>query len=219
MIIEINSLLSNGWLISNMLVCSMLQLLLLITCIDLVENSKTTTLLLGDAFLGFGLSRVDAASVLCSAQASGGKIVTDISDFAYAASLIPDEDEMKTTPVRYGAISDPDGHRIEVHEGDRDSFMKSILKVLDLEESIDYYERIGCKLLRKRSNVMGIPKQASLCAYVGGESEEEPYIELVYPYATTKLDMGNSLIEVAVKGVPKVENSKIDPNGYSIEIC
>ena len=188
------------------------------TGIDLVEDPNGFQL--GDAFLGFGISRVEAASVFSSASTSGGKIVTDISDFAYAASQIPDEDEMKTTPVRYGRINDPDGYIIEVHEGNSDGFMKSRLKVLDLEESIVYYEKMGCKLLRKRSNVMGVPKEASLCAFVGGESENEPYIELVYPYATTKLDMGNGLIELAIKGDTSTsggEKTNTDPNGYSIQ--
>ena len=185
--------------------------------IDLVEDSTIAKLQLGDAFLGFGISRVDASSVLSSVQREGGKVVTDISDFAYAASQIPDEDEMKTTPVRYGRINDPDGYTIEVHEGNSNGFMKSILKVLDLEESIEYYERVGCKLLRKRSNVMGVPKEASLCAYVGGESENEPYIELVYPYATSKLDMGNGLIEVTIRGNSKEGDVKVDPNGYSVQ--
>jgi hypothetical protein len=35
-----------------------------------------------------------------------------MGDFAYGASMIPDEDEMKQKPVTYGRLSDPDGYTV-----------------------------------------------------------------------------------------------------------
>lgn len=96
----------------------------------------------------------------------------EVGDFAYAASLIPDEDEMKNTPVRYGQLSDPDGYKIEVRE-DRKmkehsrKLFKLTLNVLDIEESVAFYRDVlGMTVLRRRSNVWGIPKHASMCAFM-----------------------------------------------------
>jgi catechol 2,3-dioxygenase-like lactoylglutathione lyase family enzyme len=84
--------------------------------------------------------------------------------------MIPDEDEMKLFPVRYGRIRDPDGYTVEVTE-DKNvgaaNMFKVILNVLDLDESIGFYtSSLGMKLLRKRSNVNSRPKHGSMCAYV-----------------------------------------------------
>jgi Glyoxalase/Bleomycin resistance protein/Dioxygenase superfamily len=96
----------------------------------------------------------------------------EVGDFAYAASLIPDEDEMKNTPVRYGRLSDPDGYQIEVREDSKmqdhsRKLFKLTLNVLDIEESVAFYRDVlGMSVLRRRSNVWGIPKHASMCAFM-----------------------------------------------------
>ena len=86
----------------------------------------------------------------------GGAIIAAAADCAYAASMIPDEDEMKSTPVRLGRLSDPDGYAVEVvqvkNPGAAPRLAKIVLKVLDLNDSIAFYEGLGLKLLRKRSN-------------------------------------------------------------------
>ena len=118
--------------------------------------------------------------------------------------------------------------------------MKLILNVLNLEESIDFYTKgLGMKLLRKRSNVNNRPRDASLSAYLGyGQEKDDFCIELVYKYATEKLDIGNTL-EVGLgssdiealkthllsinKNLPIVEDGHhtlviLDPNGYKVRL-
>jgi hypothetical protein len=73
--------------------------------------------------------------------------------------------------VDYGVLADPDGYKVEVKEGARsDPFTKVVLNVLDLDDTVKYYSgegtTVGMKLLRRRSNVNSIPKDASMCAYV-----------------------------------------------------
>lgn len=102
----------------------------------------------------------NADEVASRAAACGGSIVFNVEDRKYAASMIPDEDDMKSFPVRYGRICDPDGYIVEVKEAMSGSvnpiLEKATLKVLDLNDSIAFYEKLGLKLLRKRSNGMPI---------------------------------------------------------------
>lgn len=96
----------------------------------------------------------------------------ELGNFAYAASLIPDEDEMKNYPVRYGRISDPDGYTVEVREDPKmkvasRKMFKLTLNVLDIEESVAFYRDVlGMTVLRRRSNVFAIPRHASMCAFM-----------------------------------------------------
>lgn len=118
-----------------------------------------------------------AAGVFEAATAAGGKTLLEMGNFAYAASLIPDEDEMKTYPVRYGRISDPDGYTIEVREDAKlkeksRKMFKLTLNVLDIEESVAFYRDVlGMTVLRRRSNVWAIPKSASMCAFMVGSAD------------------------------------------------
>lgn len=100
----------------------------------------------------------------------GGGIKMDLDNYAFAASLIPDEDEMRNTPVRYGRIIDPNGYIIEVKEdvkSEKTELFKLVLNVVDIEESVIFYrDLLGMQVLRRRSNVYGIPKEASMCAYM-----------------------------------------------------
>ena len=55
--------------------------------------------------------------------------------------MIPDEDEMKQFPVRYGKVVDPDGYTIEISEAKSStspSISKITLGVLDPVSSIPY---------------------------------------------------------------------------------
>lgn len=113
-----------------------------------------------------------AVGVFETAEATGGKTLLEMGNFAYAASLIPDEDEMKNYPVRYGRISDPDGYVIEVREDPKmkeasRKMFKITLNVLDIEESVAFYRDVlGMTVLRRRSNVFAVPKHASMCAFM-----------------------------------------------------
>ena len=124
------------------------------------------------AYSGFGLKVANAAPIFEAANAAGGKTLLEVDNFAYAASLIPDEDEMKSYPVRYGRLSDPDGYIIEVREDPKAKpasrkLFKLTLNVLDIEESVAFYRDIlGMNVLRRRSNVFAVPRHASMCAFM-----------------------------------------------------
>ena len=78
---------------------------------------------------------------------------------------------MKTTPVSYGKILDPDGYLIEIIEGNcLTPFHKVLLRVMDLDETVKFYtESLNFKLLRRRANINSIPKEASLISYLVSE--------------------------------------------------
>lgn len=110
----------------------------------------------------------DAIISFSKASVLGGSVVLPYDSYSYGASLIPDEDEMKSFPVTLGKVIDPDGYLIEVIEGSKDDpFSKVILGVEDLNDSISFYtESLKMDLLRRRSNLFNKPKSASMCAYV-----------------------------------------------------
>ena len=112
----------------------------------------------------------DADAIFDSAVHCNGHkdLITEFGEYAYGASLVPDEDEMKQFPVKYGLLRDPDGYPVQIIDyATKKVFQKAVINVLDLEESIGFYTNVlGMKLLRKRSNINSRPKQASLCAFV-----------------------------------------------------
>lgn len=120
--------------------------------------------------------------------------VRPFDTYYYGASLVPDEDDLKQTEVKYALIQDPTGFQVEVKENPTDSHCRIVINVIDLDESIDFYTKIiGLKLLRKRSNVNSRPRDASISAYVGGLTETNGVIlELFYQYATNTINQGNS---------------------------
>ncbi|RYH24032.1 hypothetical protein EON65_17100 [archaeon] len=91
-------------------------------------------------------------------------------EYSYGASVLPDEDEMKQYPVRYGLAADPVGYVVEIKEELEvpiDSYCKFTIKVLDLEQGVDFYTKVlGLKLLRRRSNVNNRPKEATGSAFM-----------------------------------------------------
>jgi hypothetical protein len=119
-------------------------------------------------FVGIGLSLPDAPVRVARAVAEDATLAMPFDDYKYGASLIPDEDEMKTLPVSYGKIIDPDGYQVEVPAAARTSpISKIILNVADLDAACQFYtEVLGMKLLRRRANVNNTPKSASMCAYL-----------------------------------------------------
>jgi hypothetical protein len=108
----------------------------------------------------------------------GGTELLPVDDYHYGACLVPDEDDMKTTLVRYGTMVDINGYLIEVHENSAHGAVngqsgaghpgsKIMLYVEDLDESIAFYTGLlGMTLYRKRSNVVSLPKDASMVAHV-----------------------------------------------------
>ena len=157
--------------------------------------------------------------------ATGGSVITAVGDYAYGAAILPDEDELKQNPVRYGRLADPDGYMIEVSEPDimlaiknpsstQSRIKKIMLGVIDIDETVSYYNTLGLKEIRRRANINSLPKHASIVSWVSySENEEDTFIELVYDYATETLDLGSGFksLSLDIGAIDK------DPNGYQIE--
>lgn len=164
----------------------------------------------GDAFVGLGLELPDAEARCDAAVRAGSGLVMPFDDYALGASIVPDEDDLKLTPVRYGVVADPDGHSVEVRQcGDgglpwqatKPSLQKVSLQVLDLDDACDYYTRVlGMKLLRRRSHVNSRPKRAQMEALLGYGEEAGPVVSLVYNYATELLDHGSDYRGIKLVG-------------------
>lgn len=93
-------------------------------------------------------------------------MVRPFDTYKVGASLIPDEDEMVSTPAHYAWIKDPSGYLVDVRE-DQIHYNRVVLNVIDLDESIDFYTNIlGLQMFRKRSNVNNRPRDPSFCAYL-----------------------------------------------------
>lgn len=195
--------------------------------LKLVAKNDNEAILLGDGYQGIGLNVEDADEIFKKAENSGGSVVTPLADYAYGASLIPEEDDLKQNPIRYGRLADPDGYVIEVSEPDvleaiknpsaGDSRIKKfVLNVINLDETVEYYTglNIGFHELRRRSNVNSIPKDASMVSFIStSDSEKDTYIELVYEYATEKINVGSGFVKLEIGLGAKNQ----DPNGYFIE--
>jgi lactoylglutathione lyase len=120
--------------------------------------------------------------------------------------------------------------------------LHTMIRVGDLDKSIDFYTRLmGMKLLRKRD----VPAGKYTLAFVGyGEETDSTVLELTYNYGKDKYEMGTAFGHLAI-GMPDVykaceqlakEGVKIprpagpvqhgttviafveDPDGYKIEL-
>ena len=132
--------------------------------------------------------------------------------------------------VRYGCGEDPDGYIVEMTEGVRaEPLRKVILSVLDLDETVAFYtDKLGMKLHRRRANINSKPKHASICSFVSFEISEDEgtMLELVYNYATERLNMGTGFMQLVLKAPPAAAAAAAaaaakgtpfqDPNAYSV---
>jgi len=191
----------------------------------ILENFK-----LGDSFIGIGIRSQDIDVLANNALICGGEVLIPIDEYAYAASLIPDEDEMKSTPVVYGKVSDPDGYIVELQKttssatSSCSSIQKFVLNVIDLDESIEWYSsKLGLNLLRKRSNVLSTPREASFCSYMGYKDElSGPYLELLYKYSTDKIESGDGFSHLVFHsaanelGTGEATTVLVDPSTHKV---
>jgi len=69
---------------------------------------------LDEGMSGLGVVRAHPPDVMDLIEMNGGTIRLPAAEYNYAASLEPDEDELKLFPVRMGVAEDPDGYRVEV---------------------------------------------------------------------------------------------------------
>ena len=75
--------------------------------------------------------------------------------------------------------------------------LHTMLRVGDLQRSIDFYTRVmGMKLLRKSDR----PEQKYTLAFVGyGNNPEHAEIELTYNYGVDKYDLGSAYGHIAIE--------------------
>ena len=80
-------------------------------------------------------------------------------------------------------------------------FLHTMIRVGDLQRSIDFYTKLlGMKLLRQRD----VPDGKYTLAFVGyGDEESNSVIELTYNHGVGKYDTGNAFGHLAI-GVPDV---------------
>jgi len=195
---------------------------------------------IGEGFSGIGISTIQPIDLLPNILNTGVEVVQEFGDYHYGASMIPDEDEMKPIPVRYGVFSDPSGFNIEIKES-ANRECKIVLGVIDLDESIEFYSTVlNMNILRKRSNTHNHPREASMCAHMSYDNSEadSTYIELLYRYGTEDvLNLGTGLQKLVVSAsdlsqvVAQLQEqgqafavagdgslALTDPNGYQISI-
>jgi lactoylglutathione lyase len=81
------------------------------------------------------------------------------------------------------------------------SFLHTMLRVGDLQRSVDFYRKaFGMKEIRRRD----VPAGKYTLAFVGfGEEEDNTLIELTYNYGVEKYELGGAFGHLAV-GVPDV---------------
>lgn len=172
------------------------------------SNNKSKSNEIGFKGIGLKLNKEDIVKAISLADKYGGRVEVNLGDYAYGASLIPDEDDLKQFPVKYTHLMDPDGNGIEIIEepeiptmtslnyklDELNVFNKVIFNVIDIEETVMFYEMIfNMILIRKRSNVNGIPKDASISAFlVNNKDSYNTMIELFYKYSIDKLDIKNT---------------------------
>ena len=94
-------------------------------------------------------------------------------------------------------------------------FLHTMLRVGDLQRSIDFYTRVlGMRLLRTTDR----PEEKYLLAFVGyGSNPEQAEIELTYNYGVDKYELGTAYGHIAL-GVPDVHGAceKIRAGGGNI---
>ncbi len=78
-------------------------------------------------------------------------------------------------------------------------FLHTMIRVGDLERSVDFYTRLlGMKELRRRD----VPEGKYTLVFVGYD-EKEPAIELTYNYGVDRYELGNAFGHLAI-GVPDI---------------
>lgn len=94
-------------------------------------------------------------------------------------------------------------------------FLHTMLRVGDLQRSVDFYTKLlDMKELRRRD----VPDGKYTLAFVGyGDEDDNSVIELTYNYGTEKYEMGSAFGHLAI-GVPDVASTcdKVRKGGGSV---
>ncbi|CAM9139941.1 unnamed protein product [Discosporangium mesarthrocarpum] len=167
--------------------------------LELTYNYGVESYDVGDALDCYGLQLPNLREVAKKATALGGEVIFGPEDIEVGPSLVPDEEVGKKTVDTVLRLKDPDGWGFEVLQARnrRDPVSKVSVKTLNMEDSIEFYEKaLGMKLLRRRSLLPRTPTQVAWVGY--GTESDSTVVEIVYEYGTETLDQGNGYGQVAI---------------------
>ncbi|KAL1372697.1 hypothetical protein HN51_002801 [Arachis hypogaea] len=153
--------------------------------VELTYNYGVSSYDIGDGFGHFAIATQDVYKLAEHIRSKGGNITRE-----------PGPVQGGTTVIAF--VKDPDGYtfgliqRPTIH----DPFCQIMLRVGDLERSIQFYEKaVGLKLLRKVDK----PEYKYTAALLGyGEEHETTVLELTYNYGVTEYSKGNAYAQIAI---------------------
>lgn len=153
--------------------------------IELTYNYGIDTYDIGTGFGHFGVAMDDISRIVDIVRAKGGKIIREPGPVKEGSSTI-------------AFIEDPDGYKFELLERapSREPLCKVMLRVGDLDRSINFYEKALCmELLRTQDD----PESKCTIAILGyGPEKENTVLELTYNYGVTEYDKGDAYVQVAI---------------------
>jgi len=153
---------------------------------ELTYNYGVDSYDLGTGFGHFGVATEDVYALAKQIEDNGGKIVRP-----------PGPVKGGTRNIAFA--QDPSGYKWELIEREKlgkEPFAQVMLRVADLQKSIDYYQNVlGMQLLRTREN----PEYKYSLAFMGyGEEDDNTVIELTYNWDQSQYDKGNAYGQIAI---------------------
>jgi lactoylglutathione lyase len=113
---------------------------------------------------------------------------------------------------------DPEGKKIEFIQKKeenwdlRSTFNHIMLRVGDLEKSVDFFKQLGMKEIRRSNN----EQYKYTLAFIGYDADST-VLELTYNWGESSYDMGNMLNEITIVH-GDTDKEVVDANGYKFKI-
>jgi catechol 2,3-dioxygenase-like lactoylglutathione lyase family enzyme len=119
-----------------------------------------------------------------------------------------------TTVIAF--VLDPEGKKIEYIQNSKERTLTSefnhiMIRVGDLEKSVEFYKSLGMKELNRSVN----EQYKYTLSFVGFESSET-VLELTYNWDTSSYEMGDALESITI--LSDKDEEIIDPTGYKIKL-
>ncbi|MED6144114.1 Lactoylglutathione lyase [Stylosanthes scabra] len=153
--------------------------------VELTYNYGVSSYDIGDGFGHFAIATQDVYKLAEHIRSKGGNITRE-----------PGPLQGGTIVVAF--VKDPDGYTFALIQRPtiHDPFCQIMLRVGDLERSIQFYEKaVGLKLLRKVDK----PDNKYTAALLGyAEEHETTVLELTYNYGVTEYTKGNAYAQIAI---------------------
>ncbi|GAB5368269.1 hypothetical protein AAMO2058_001304600 [Amorphochlora amoebiformis] len=192
--------------------------------IQLLNKKEGGVVDLGDAFSGFSLTlphkTLTEVVHIDKAKAYGGKVADPMKNWILGPNMIPDEDVDFRKTIQRGYVYGPSQLLFEVNNGTvRDPLSRVRLRVVDLEKSIEFYEKLGMKIHQKRAHLLDEPYDTRLTAIMGfGNTEEDSgCVELIYFYNTQEIDIGDKHRQISVSTQNVTAAAEVmEDAGYSL---